>query len=194
MSPVASSVASSPVVSFPVSPVAPDVSRLVIRKRRASPTAVDAELQAERDFYENMLNTVDAEGKRVISDSTEELVKTILNTLQPEHSTNETRKASFDLNRRLFEKRLEEDRKYQDAFLKFKELERDAWFLRYGDYLAISLSDLRGPQLAGDKKPQPAGEKKDRDPAYDMFMSRPWADILEQIELELHPPWANNGG
>jgi hypothetical protein len=57
---------------------------LVIRKRRAS---VDAELQAERDFYESMLTTVDAKGKRVISDSTEEL-----DTLQPEHSADETRK------------------------------------------------------------------------------------------------------
>jgi hypothetical protein len=116
-----------------------------------------------------MLTTVDAEGKRVISDSTEEPVRMILDTLQPEHSTDETRKASFDLNRRLFEKRLEEDRKYQDAFLKFEELERDAWFLRYGDYLAISLSDLRGLTKS---LPQPAGDKKDGDPAYDIFMSR----------------------
>jgi hypothetical protein len=115
-------------------------------------------LQAEREFYEGMLTAVGLDGKRVISDTTEELVKDILEqSREPGQFVDvASRKSSFRLNRRLFEKRLEEDRKYHDAFLKYKQLERDAWFLRYGDYLAISLADLRGIAKSLDKTSKPA--------------------------------------
>ena len=95
---------------------------------------------------------------RVISDSTEELVKDILHQYRAGQGQDDvaTRKA-FALNRRMFEKRLEEDKKYREAFLKYKSLERDAWYLRYGDYLTISLTDLRSKAKAAHK---PAEEEE----------------------------------
>jgi hypothetical protein len=161
----------SPSASSHVSPVPSASPSLVIRKRRATDTT--DEFQAERVFYEGMLTAVDSDGKRVISDSTEKLVQDILHQYRAGQAQDDvaTRKASFALNRRMFEKRLEEDKKYREAFLKYKSLERDSWYLRYGDYLAISLADLRGKAKAAHKPTEE--EERDESEAYRTFISRP---------------------
>jgi hypothetical protein len=173
----------SPATSCPISPVP---SR-VIRKRRAEPDSTADEFQAEREFYERMLTAVDSEGKRVISDSTEKLVRDILGKYRPDQGQSDaaTRKASFALNRRMFEKRLEEDKKYREAFLKYKRLERDAWYLRYGDYLAISLADLRGNCKAKAAHQAAEAEEREDAEAYRTFISRPWSEIQRLINDEL---------
>ncbi|KAN0074834.1 hypothetical protein V8E54_007445 [Elaphomyces granulatus] len=134
-----------------------------------------------------MLAAVDSEGKRVISDSTEKLIKDILHQYRAGQGQDDvaTRKASFALNRRMFEKRLEEDKKYREAFLKYKSLERDAWYLRYGDYLAISLADLRGKEKAA-HKPAEEEERGDAE-AYRTFISRPWSEIQRLIDANDRP-------
>ncbi|KAN0070451.1 hypothetical protein V8E54_011320 [Elaphomyces granulatus] len=173
----------SPSTSSHVSPVPSASPSLVIRKRRATDTT--DEFQAERVFYEGMLTAVDSDGKRVISDSTEKLVQDILHQYRAIQAQDNvaTRKASFALNRRLFEKRLEEDKKYREAFLKYKSLERDSWYLRYGDYLAISLADLQGKAKAAHKPTEE--EERDESEAYRMFVSRPWSEIQRLIDAEL---------
>lgn len=169
-----------------------DISPLT--KRTAD--AMDPVAEKEKAFYQEMLIKLDVDGRRVISNGTARMIMRILqeyDELKGDESSPNLR-AIFELNRQQFQAHLEADTKYRAARLRYESLEQKVWLLRYGDYMAWTLGDLR--QIAwtlsptGDTDSAALFSGTDLNngsnaAAYKTFMSRPWVEIQAQMLSEL---------
>ena len=125
-----------------------DARELTVRKRRVASDAADP-IAATATWLDDLLKQKTADGRRVMSPLTEQSVRLLLAKLQdaaraPEEARVElTQAASLAEIREHITRRLETDEKYAAARWKLEQLEKDTWYIRYGEYHATSLKALR---------------------------------------------------
>jgi hypothetical protein len=197
--PVKSSIMADASLSRPIS--------LPVKKRRS--TSTDREDSAAKvehtnrtrtaEYLQELLEKRDIRGRRIISPLTEKRVRELL-TLYNGSTIPSPGKEAIAYARDELEKRLLADRKYADAMEKLEEMQKQSFFLQYGDYYAAVLGSIRtiargfSAKLSRDvSKSAPVGDTDNSDlrtlvqdikSARVIFQSKPWATIYAILEDE----------
>ncbi|KAI0385672.1 hypothetical protein F5Y04DRAFT_276196 [Hypomontagnella monticulosa] len=148
---------------------------LFVRKRRADGEDDDIQknISETAKWLKDFVEQKNPNGRRVMSPETKKRAMELLKCFEEsDEVSKETRMAraaqsSIEMIKVELTKRLETDKKYQEAKETLDRLNKDHFYLRYGNYVAVSCSDLRSAlrsQIAASKRRAKKYEKKNRTP------------------------------
>ncbi|KAK3945019.1 hypothetical protein QBC46DRAFT_372531 [Diplogelasinospora grovesii] len=178
--------------------------RTTVRKRRVNSDAPDP-IEATANWLDGLLKENTAEGRRVMSPTTEANVRALLEAYQqagnapPETRAELIQAETLTTIRREIDRRLVADAKYAEARWKLEKLEKDAWFLRYGDYHATTLGAVwtEARRIAEEAKAEASAAtssarttspvpvvKTPEELALADFLSQPWITIDQTLRKE----------
>ncbi len=182
-------------------------SDLNIRKRRQRPSEADNEAASShagttheigraKAWLETLLDE-QKDGKRVMSPSTEKRAGELLQLCCVAEAKEDNQEDTLTAIRHAtteMEKRLAVDEKYAPAVLRLRAFQVDAFRLRYGDYLASLLGQMRRDAKEVDKRDRETAPEAATNvaappirvvpEAWDFFMSQGWTKISKRLEAE----------